>query len=79
MPSGEAIGLGIAEGLNKATTNMFNIMIAKKKLGMEEERLKVDSKYKNAVADKKVEGKSGDDCGCCCCEHDNKEDKTKKQ
>ena len=34
---------------------------------------------KNAVADKKVEGKSGDDCGCCCCEHDNKEDKTKKQ
>jgi len=34
---------------------------------------------KNTVANKKVEGKPEDNCGCCCCGHDSKENKSKKQ
>jgi len=47
-----AIGTGIAEGLNSAVTNLYNINIAKQKLNMEKETHAADLKIKKAQLDK---------------------------
>jgi hypothetical protein len=43
---------GIAEGINRATSNLVNISLAKQKLNMEKERFDVDKKVKNALLKK---------------------------